>query len=235
MSRLHRFPAWSQSVSPWAAALGLAMVLAGAGCGGGGEEAPPPPPPAAGAAKAKPKAKGAADKAGGGKSESLETYRKIEQMVNPEEAKTIRHQFKERDFSPDPQMENRDPFRSYVLGSSLQNAGGAQSLLRDTEQCRKDRQIATNFGVRDLRLSAILAEGTKRYAMFQDSSDFGHFVMRGDCVGKEKARVVEIGAGFVRFEFLPEVAPGQPPRASETFDVQLFPDEIQPQVKEGGA
>lgn len=227
MAKMNRWP----RLGSWMPVIGVGLVLSGSACG---DDEAAAPPPAAAPAPAKPKAQAASGASG--KSESLDTYQKVESLVDEEEAKTIRHQFKERDFSSDPQMENRDPFRSFVLGSSLASAsGGNTGLLRDTEQCRKDRQIATNFGVRDLRLSAILAQGTQRHAMFQDSSDFGHFVMRGDCVGKEKARVVEVGAGFVRFEFLPEVAPGQPPRPSETFDVQLFPDEMQPQVGEGGA
>jgi len=213
-----------------AGVLALGLVAA---CGD--DEAPPPapPPPPAGSAAAKAQKKQAAAAAGAARGETLDTYRKIEMRVDEEERKTIRHQFKERDFSNDPQVDNRDPFRSFIGGAGAVGAG-VQAQLQDTEQCRKDRQVATNFGVRDLKLSAILAAGTQRHAMFQDAADFGHFVMRGDCVGKEKARVVEVGAGFVRFEFLPEVAPGQPPRASETFDVQLFPDEVQTNVTEGG-
>ncbi|MBK9073022.1 MAG: hypothetical protein IPL79_18800 [Myxococcales bacterium] len=208
-------------------ALLCAFSLSACGDDEGGSAPPPPAAVGRGGTAAKPAA--AATKSG----ESLDTYRKIEMLVDGDEAKTIRHQFKERDFSSDPNLENRDPYRSFV-GGGIGEGAGSQAQLRDTEQCRKDRQIATNFGVRDLRLSAILAAGTQRHAMFQDSTDYGHFVMRGDCVGKEKARVVEVGAGFVRFEFLPEVAPGQPPRASETFDVQLFPDEVQTNVTEGG-
>lgn len=225
MKAIHRTLRNGPRNAPLALLCAFSLVACGDDEGGGSA----PPPPAGGARGGAAKTAATPTKSG----EALDTYRKIEMRVDADEVKSIRHQFKERDFSSDPNLENRDPFRSFV-GGAIGDGAGNQAQLRDTEQCRKDRQIATNFGVRDLRLSAILAAGTQRHAMFQDSTDLGHFVMRGDCVGKEKARVVEVGAGFVRFEFLPEVAPGQPPRASETFDVQLFPDEVQTNVTEGG-
>jgi hypothetical protein len=80
--------------------------------------------------------------------------------------------------------------------------------------------------MRDLRLMGIVLRGTRSYALFRDSAAFGHIVKRGDCLGKEKARVETIGAGFVRLKVTPEAPPGAPAPAPETRDIALHPEEI---------
>jgi hypothetical protein len=86
--------------------------------------------------------------------------------------------------------------------------------------------VASQYSMRDLRLVGIVSRSTRRFALFQDNGDLGHIVTRGDCVGKEKARVKDIGAGFVTLELVPDATPGQPPRAAEERSIPLYPEEL---------
>jgi hypothetical protein len=86
--------------------------------------------------------------------------------------------------------------------------------------------------MRDLRLIGIVLRGTRSYALFRDSAAFGHIVKRGDCLGKEKARVDSIGAGFVRLEVTPEAPPGGAAPDPQMRDIQLHPEELQLQDAE---
>jgi Tfp pilus assembly protein PilP len=210
-------------------AMGVAALLLAA-CGGDDEEtATAPPPPSA---AAQPAAGGRPDRGGGpaigtpGGPGALQVYAKVEDVVPEEERATIRHQFRDRDFMPDPTgSENRDPFRSFVVNQpGLVYDTGLASEQTDT--CSKQQLVATQFSMRDLRLVGIVSRGTRRTALFQDTNDLGHIVARGDCVGKEKARVKDIGVGFVTLELMPDQAPGQPPRAAEERSIPLYPEEL---------
>ncbi|HVK73268.1 MAG TPA: hypothetical protein VM734_08090 [Kofleriaceae bacterium] len=195
----------------------------------GGEEDPPPPPPKA-AQPAKPAAAkaGAAGAKSGTPPGTLTTYRKIEDRVTEKERDSIRHQFRERDFVPDPTgTESRDPFRSYVITQPGVGVNEPGIPVEATEVCPIKKQIARGYGVRDLRLVGIVSRGTTRYAMFSDTRQEGHIVRRGDCLGTEKARVKEIGAGFVTLEVSPEQVNNQAPRAPEERSIPLHPKELQ--------
>src|SRR5262245_20601927 len=100
------------SAHRWGAvALVVALI---AGCG----HDEPGPPPAKKPAQAKEAKKPAAAPKRGPKDkvETLQVYIKIEDVVPEAERPTIRHQFRDRDFAPDPTgSENRDPFRSFVI------------------------------------------------------------------------------------------------------------------------
>jgi hypothetical protein len=50
-----------------------------------------------------------------------------------------------------------------------------------------------------MRLVGIVAQGTQRKVLMMDRTNIGHIIRRGDCVGKEKAVVKDIGPGFVTF------------------------------------
>jgi Tfp pilus assembly protein PilP len=156
----------------------------------------------------------------------LQVYSKVEDVVPEEERATIRHLFRDRDFMSDPTgSENRDPFRSFVINQpGLVFDTGQSSDVSDV--CSKAQLVASQYPMRDLRLVGIVSRSTRRYALFQDNSDLGHIVTRGDCVGKEKARVKDIGAGFVTLELVPDVAPGQPARAVEERSIPLYPEEL---------
>ena len=93
--------------------------------------------------------------------------------------------------------------------------------------------MATNYSLRDLNLIGIVLRGTRSYALFRDSGGYGHIVPRGDCLGKEQARVENIGAGFVRLAVTPEAPPGAPAPAAQTRDILLYPEELSVDVIEG--
>jgi Tfp pilus assembly protein PilP len=196
------------------------LAVAAAGCGGDDEEGGPPPKASSGNSPAPNKPAAAATGV-------LKTYTHVEDVVTPEERETIRHAFKERDFVVDPSGENRDPFQSYVV---MQEGMQADKTPIDpaTELCAKKQMVATNYAIRDLKLAGIVARGTKRYALMQDTANYGHIVARGDCVGREKARVKDIGAGYITFEITPEIAVSQGgvPRPAEERSVQLYPGEL---------
>jgi Tfp pilus assembly protein PilP len=207
--------------------LAIAIAISVAACGGGKDE------PEGGQQAGQPVPAGAAAQPTGGgsgsaKKDPLQVNVKVEDIVPPDEVATIRHKFKERDFAPDlTGDENRDPFQSFVIvqpGVGTTNSPGTP--LPATEQCTSKQQVATNYALRDLRLAAIITRGLKRYALFQDTADLGHVVAKLDCLGKEKARVKEIGERTVTLELVPEQVPNQAPRAPEEKSIPLYPTEL---------
>ncbi len=186
-------------------------------------------------ARVKKKAKKAKKAAG----DAVKMLTKIEDTVDPEEAKRIRHRFVTADFDPDPVGdESRDPFRSYVVIQALTRQGEGGLTVATTEVCTeknmvapspraKDPRARQSYSLRDLRLAGIVLRGTRSYALFRDSGGFGHTVKRGDCLGKEKAKVVKIGAGFIRLEVIPDPLPNQPAREPQKREIQLHPEELQ--------
>jgi Tfp pilus assembly protein PilP len=204
----------------------LAISIAGAACGGGksDDNAPQAGQPVAAGAAAQPAGAGS----GSAKKDPLQVNMKVEDIVPPDEVATIRHKFRERDFAPDLSGdENRDPFQSFVVvqpGVGTTNNPGMP--VPATDQCTSKQQVATNYALRDLRLAAIITRGLKRFALFQDTADNGHVVAKLDCLGKEKARVKEIGERTVTLELVPEQMPNQAPRAPEEKSIPLYPTEL---------
>lgn len=230
-SRHGRAPRWLA-----VACLGAALALPATGCGDD------PPKKAATKGAAKPAAaKAAPKKAPKGKkgAVSIKQYAKIEDVVSPEEAAQIRHKFRPEDFNPDPSGDDRrDPFRSYVVIQALKRSDSGGLTVATTEVCTeknmvapsplaKDPRARMSYSLRDLQLVGVVLRGTKSYALFRDSGGFGHTVRRGDCLGKEKAKVVKIGAGFVRLEVIPDALPNQPAREPQKREIQLYPAEIE--------
>lgn len=215
-------------------ALSLSLV-AMAACGGDGDDegsssAATPARPAT-PQPARPAAPGAR---GAKNAKPLTTYRHVEELVgSPDEASRIRHQFRESDFVQDPAGDNRDPFRSYILSTGILDSRPGLPV-EASDICTAKQMVATNYSVRDLKLVGIVSRGLRRYALMQDTANVGQIVTRGDCVGKEKARVKEIGAGYVTFEVMPEgLTPGVP-RVPEERSVPLYPDEL-PMMRGQGA
>jgi Tfp pilus assembly protein PilP len=215
-----------RSRSVLAALLGAALLLpALSGCG---EDEPaaakPAPAPARSSAKA---AKTAAAKKG--KQVALQLYTKVEDLVpDADERKAIRHEFRDRDFAPDSTgNENRDPFRSYVVRQPGVGAGNSKPVaaVEATETCSKKQQIAPTYSLRDLRLIGIVLRGAKSFALFRDSGGLGWVVRRNDCLGKEKARVKDIGAGFVTLDVAAEATANQNPAQERS--IQLYPEDLQ--------
>jgi Tfp pilus assembly protein PilP len=210
-----------------AVALALALSLAGlAGCG---EDDPPPPPK-----NSRPKAAAAAAAGGRGgaalPTEQLVAYKKVEDVVTPDEAKTIRHQFKPVDFQQDPSgTSNRDPFRSYIIAQVSVNpqGNGSDDTSVKTEKCANKKIAAAGYSTHELRLIGVVSRGTIRFATFADSGNVGWVVTRGDCIGSEHARVKLIGEAFVTLEYpgAPATATDPAPRADER-EYQLYPKDL---------
>lgn len=139
------------------------------------------------------------------------------------ERDSIRHPFKERDFVLEGNQ-NRDPFQSFLLpGQSLAASKSDQAVPIDpTKKCiREDQMIASSYGYADLKLVGIVAQGTQRKVLMM-GGPLGFIIKRGDCVGKEKAVVKDIGAGYITFLVDPET-PGKPPTE---YSVQLHPQAL---------
>lgn len=112
------------------------------------------------------------------------------------ERDAIRHAFKPRDFQG---VDIRDPFQSFVI---LQpGLGGSDNKIdvTQTPKCtRKDQFVATSSNYQQLKVIGIVSQGTQRKVLLTDGR-IGHIVKKGDCVGKERAVVKDIGAGYITF------------------------------------
>ena len=219
----------------------LAALLV-AGCGDDSGSSPPPQaPPAAANKRANTAAAAAARRRGkNSKTMPLQLYTKVEEVVPEAEAAKIRQPFRARDFAPDETgNDNRDPFRSYVVRQTTNNALNTQGgvTVATTEICTEKNMVAPNprakdprarksYSLRDLRLMGIVMRGTRGYAIFHDPSGYGHMVVKGDCLGKEKARVTVIGAHLVKVEVMPEPGPNQISQEPQERKFELYQDEF---------
>jgi hypothetical protein len=199
--------------SPW---LLLGLLVIGA-CGEEeGNPQPQPPPPGGNQPQPPPPAAGAPTAAA-----NPNGKKKIEDLVSKEEEATIRHTFKDRDFLLD--ENNRDPFQSFVLTPPETNN---DKLPQDiTSSCVRDDQfVASTYSYTDLKLVGIVAERTQKKVLMMGGR-FGYLIKKGDCVGREKAVVKDIGTGYITFQVAPEVVGGQQ-RDVEEHSVQLYPNQV---------
>jgi Tfp pilus assembly protein PilP len=195
--------------------LSVSLLASIAGCG---DDPPPPPPPKAGP-------KPGAGKAGKGPPQFAVRVRVEDRVLDPDEKKAIRHVFKERDFIVDPN--NRDPFQSFVLNQGLVGPANEVKPLDVTKNCTRPEQlVATNYSYTDLRLVGIVAQGTQRKVLMMDSGNLGHIIKRGDCVGREKAVVKDIGTGYITFQVEPDQQSNGVQKAAEERSVQLYPNQM---------
>ncbi len=135
------------------------------------------------------------------------------------ERDTIRHDFKDRDFVAD---QVRDPFQSFVIGQAdLVEKAEKTKLVGPCT--RREQFVASNYSYMDLRLVGIVSQGTQRKVLMMDRGNLGHIIRRGDCVGKEKAVVKDIGTGYVTFVVQQDEEGRNPAQAPEEFSVQLHP------------
>jgi Tfp pilus assembly protein PilP len=138
------------------------------------------------------------------------------------ERESIRHDFKERDFVED---QARDPFQSYVISQPGLTAGSNVPRPEPHQSCKRaDQFVASDYSYQDLKLAGIVAQGTQRKVLMQDTRNHGHIIKRGDCVGKEKAVVKDIGAGYVTF--VVDEDPDTKRPAIET-SIQLHPNSLE--------
>ncbi|MDX2091594.1 MAG: pilus assembly protein PilP [Kofleriaceae bacterium] len=174
-------------------------MLALVGCGGE-EDAAPPPPPQPGAKPAAPPAAAAAP-APAGPAGKL----KIEDRVQSETEKaSIRRKFRESDFAAE--LNNRDPFMSFVINQPGLEDGSKPTLEIDKLCTKPEQFVASTFSYADLKLVGIVTQGAQRRALMMDPANMGQTIKKGDCVGREKALVKDIGDGFITFAVRPEIA-----------------------------
>jgi Tfp pilus assembly protein PilP len=134
------------------------------------------------------------------------------------ERDSIRHEFKDRDFALD---QARDPFFSYTIVQPGVGQNTNQAKPEPHQTCkREDQFVALNYSYQDLKLVGIVSQGTQRKVLMMDTGNLGHIIKRGDCVGKEKAVVKDIGTGYITF--VVEEDPETKRPAQET-SVQLHP------------
>jgi Tfp pilus assembly protein PilP len=138
------------------------------------------------------------------------------------ERDAIRHDFKDRDFVAD---QVRDPFQSFIVPQKGLESAADKKM--EGPCTRAEQFVASNYSYLDLRLVGIVAQGTQRKALMMDRGNVGRIVRRGDCVGKEKAVVKDIGPGFVTFVVRPDSEDKAPNRVPEERSIQLYPKGLQ--------
>jgi Tfp pilus assembly protein PilP len=156
----------------------------------------------------------------------LKTYVHVEDVVTPEEKDTIRHVFQERDFMVDLTGGNRDPFQSFVVRQIGLADDQKPTIDPSIEKCANKPIQASSYSITELKLSGIVARGTKHFALMQDTKGFGWIIGRGDCVGREKAPVKDIGGSSITFEVAPQASASGTARATPELSVKLYPDEL---------
>jgi len=140
------------------------------------------------------------------------------------ERDSIRHPFKERDFAVEGNQ-NRDPFQSFLLPQLSPLVGKSDQAvpIDPTKKCiREDQMVGGSYGYADLKLAGIVAQGTQRKALMVVGRE-GYIIKRGDCVGKEKAVVKDIGSGYITFLVDPDLGSQKPPTE---YSVQLYPKTV---------
>jgi Tfp pilus assembly protein PilP len=109
------------------------------------------------------------------------------------ERETIRHVFAERDFIAD--QYNRDPFVSFLQPT----AESGKEPDHKAESCGASTQKIPDYSYADLKVVGIVSQGTNRRVLLM-AGNKGYIIKRGECVGKEKAYVKEIGTSYITFQ-----------------------------------
>jgi len=134
------------------------------------------------------------------------------------ERDAIRHTFKPRDFQG---ADIRDPFQSFVIVQPGLGGPDGKVATEVTPKCtRKEQFVATSSNYQSLKIIGIVSQGTQRKVLLTDGR-IGHIVKKGDCVGKEKAVVKDIGAGYITFavEAVGKTDPAE-------YSMQLYPTQV---------
>jgi hypothetical protein len=141
----------------------------------------------------------------------------------------IRHEFKDRDFVSEATADHgRDPFQSFVIVP--RDLFKTKERTPEAGPCtRADQMVATNYSYQELRLVGIVAQGTQRKVLMM-AGNKGEIIKRGDCVGKEKALVKDIGTGYITFLINSGEQEGGPKRPPEEHSVQLHPNGLEMEV-----
>jgi len=143
-------------------------------------------------------------------------------VLKPKVDKQYRKDLTPSDFQADPTGDiNRDPFESYLV---TPQANGPQAPVQD--EC-DEHKVAEKYAFRELKVVGIVVRGTKNFAMFKDPAGTGQIVYQGYCVGKEKARIIEITPTVVRVEIRGEAPPGAPAPPAREEKIPLHQNEIE--------
>ncbi len=135
------------------------------------------------------------------------------------ERDAIRHDFMDRDFVAD---QSRDPFYNFVIMPVGVGDNSTKTKPEPHQSCkRRDQFVATNYSYQDLKLVGIVSERAQRKVLMLDTAGLGHIIKRGDCVGKEKAVVKDISAGYITFVVEEDADSKRPP---QELSVQLHPN-----------
>jgi hypothetical protein len=145
------------------------------------------------------------------------------------ERDSIRHDFKDRDFQSDGTTDHgRDPFQSFVIVP--RDLFNKPDKPTEVGPCtRPDQFVAPNFSYQELKLVGIVAQGTQRRVLMM-AGNKGQIIKRGDCVGKEKAVVKDIGTGYITFLITPLNDQDPSKRPPEEHSVQLHPGGLEMEV-----
>ncbi len=136
--------------------------------------------------------------------------------------KQFRKDFADEDFTPDPTGDlNRDPFQSYLVAPQPARPGAAVQ-----DEC-VNRTVAVKLNYSDLSLIGIVVRGNNNFAMFRDPQQYGQTAFLGDCLSKDKARIIEITPSCVRLEIRGEAPPGAPAPPAHEEKLCLHPEEIE--------
>jgi Tfp pilus assembly protein PilP len=194
------------------------LAIGLAACGGDDDDDAPKGPP-------KPAAPAAPVRAGGLGGGILPQVH-VEQRVPPGERATIRRPFLPCDFIVGScrKVVNRDPFQSFTIIQPGMASATQETKAEVTPICTDPKQmIATNYSYGDLKLVGIVTVGTQRKVLMTDAAKGGYIIKRGDCVGKEKAVVKDIGIANVTFEVQADAAGTR----GEERSIQLYPNQLQ--------
>jgi Tfp pilus assembly protein PilP len=132
------------------------------------------------------------------------------------ERENIRHVFKERDFALD--AGNRDPFKSFLIGNT-ETGPKDPDKPRPAEHCKPDGWKIPDYSYADLKLVGIVSMGTQRRVLLM-AGNKGEIITRGNCVGKERALVKEIGATYVTLQLVNDLKDNREP---EEHSLELYP------------
>jgi len=132
------------------------------------------------------------------------------------ERENIRHVFKERDFAPE---QNRDPFKSFLIASNDTGPNPGPGKTTPTERCKDTQWKIPDYSYADLKLVGIVSMGTQRRVLLM-AGNKGEIITRGNCVGKERAMVKEIGATYVTLQLQSDLKDTREP---EEHSLELYP------------
>lgn len=154
----------------------------------------------------------------------------------------MRHNYKSAQDAP------RDPFYSYVLKTDSPTDGVTSNTTVAENYCPlkdmrapdlrehvKDPRARRAYSYKSLKLKGIIGRGTRRMALFVDSTGFAHIVRKGNCIGKEKARVREVGVEMVQLEI--KTDDDKPPQKLDPIELhrkEIIDDGSIPDVKPEG-